>query len=218
MLLRTNVAWGRFLGGWTLTVGLLIALACPVSATIVRYDTRAEWEASVPHFLTDGFESYGALSTSSGRLVFDAFDFVVPYSHEPIGTCWAYPDDPLSCNNTTPPSPPNVVLRGDVHVDEDGSYNELEFHSPISWFAVDFLEVEDETYVDVSILGEVFAAYAGTFLGVVSSELFTTIRITGDRLAYAADNVSHPVPEPSTHLLLAFGLVGLAVGGRRRAR
>jgi hypothetical protein len=217
MLLRTNVAWRRFLGAWMLAVGLLIAPTCPVSATITSYDTREEWEASVPHFVTDGFESYGAASTSGGRLVFDAFDFVVPYNHQSIGTCWAYPDDPLSCNNATPPSPPNVVLHGDVHMDEDGSYNELEFHSTISWFAMDFLEVEDDMYVDVSILGEVFAAYTGTFLGVVSSDSFTTVHITGDRLAYAVDNVSYPVPEPATGLLVAFGLAGLAVQRRRTA-
>jgi hypothetical protein len=218
MLLCTNVAWGRLLGGWTLTVGLLIALTCPVGATIIHYDTRAEWEASVPHFVTDGFESYGPVSTSGGRLVFDAFDFVVPYSHQPIGTCWAYPDDPLSCNNGTPPSPPNIVLHGDVHMDEDGSYNELEFHSTISWFAVDFLEVEDELSMDVSILGEIFTVQTGTFLGIVSSEWFTTIQITGDRIAYAADNVSYPVPEPSAALLLALGIVGIAAGRRRRMR
>jgi hypothetical protein len=201
---------------------LLVVFAAPASATTILYTSRADWEAAVPDFFVDGLESYGAHSTTGGRIALGPFDFVVPFNHGSIGTCWVYPDDPSSCNNVDPPSPPNLVLRGDVHMDSEGSYNDLEFHQMISWFAVDFLYVEDEINVDVTILGESFEAFTGTFLGVISDVPFSTIHITGDRLFYVVDNVSYPasaaIPEPMSAMLLGIGLIGLGCIRWRRAR
>jgi hypothetical protein len=108
-----------------------------------------------------------------------------------------------------------MILGGDVHEDEDGSYNELVFHAPIFAFGVDVIwteDAEDGVPIVFALAGLPEDVSGPSFIGVVSDVPLTSIRITGARVSYQVDNVSYAfVPEPATGLLLAAGLLAFAI-------
>jgi hypothetical protein len=202
-----------------------LTIAGGASAATTLYTSRAAWEAAAPGFVTDGLEAYGVQQTAGGALALGAFDFVVPFNHEEIGTCWRGAEPGVSCYGA-PQDPADIVLTGDVHEDEDGSYNDLVFHEAVYAFGIDVLwkeDAEDGPPLTFDVAGLTIEVNGENgyprFVGVVSDTPFTVVHIRGDRLAYWADDVSYlsvvAVPEPASGLLVGAGLAALA---RRRRR
>ena len=69
---------------------------------------------------------------------------------------------------------------------------------------------------DPSIFNEIFSASGGSLNGVLDSFLFTGNTELLDGAIFVSTGTFTLIPEPSTAFLLAAGLVGLAISGRRR--
>ena len=65
------------------------------------------------------------------------------------------------------------------------------------------------------IVGRLDLWYDGT-LGVFISSCFGDFYLAASQLTAYGDNGSAPVPEPGTMVLLGFGMLGLAIYGKRR--
>ena len=74
-------------------------------------------------------------------------------------------------------------------------------------------------YNGATLVGSITTELNGAFFGFVSTESFTSVKITGSggccQETYTLENMVYAVPEPGTLGLLGAGLVAL-VGGRRR--
>ena len=116
------------------------------------------------------------------------FDFAVPFNHEDVGTCWQHPTQPDSCSTGTPFDPADLVLGGDVHEDEDGSYNELVFHDAVSAFGLDVLwkeDGEDGAPLVFDVAGVTFELSSESgFVGVVS-DVVTNVAVLEPLVKYS---------------------------------
>lgn len=119
----------------------------------------------------------------------------------------------------------NRYFKGNVGNNEDLTYqrNWIDFAGPISALAFDALRFENDFAV-VLYDGDTRVGLYGApslpredypyFVGLVSDVPFTRAEIACDGCGYRLDDVSIPVPEPNTAMLLAAGL--LMLGSARR--
>jgi hypothetical protein len=211
------------------------------SAATMPFASRAQWEASVPAFSTEDFETtpIGGISCP------EATTFICP--HEIVIDAPLL--DVVIPAGVDLPNARGIVEQGDVNGTREYvadlhsgvlvlgiTFNAIVFPDPILAFAVDLRNVLDSDvlcYVDcgpvpfpmtIELAGAQFALAADSrFFGVTSTVPFTSvvIRSTNEQQGLAVlpslDNVSFSlVPEPSSAILIGLGLAVLARGHVRR--
>ena len=191
---------------------LLVIVLTPIlaSASTIRYETRAEWEAALGgNFYTESFDSIPTqqiLDGVGGTIETPTFDIFIPSGmvhgagirEDASGDHWYF---------------------GDVH-DAATEFNRIQYHDAVYAFAADFEHIGTSSGLYVTVFSETFQVFSGTFFGVVSDIPFLNVDIRGriEPRFYELDNVSSTsifIPEPSTGLLFGMGLVGMA--HRRRS-
>jgi hypothetical protein len=110
----------------------------------------------------------------------------------------------------------NRLLSGDVHAAGDApNYNRLELTAAAFALGFDVDPLFDADHMTVYAAGDRFSVdliydeesgLAPRFVGFISSDAFSAVELFVDFEAYFVDNVTLPVPEPSTGILFALGL------------
>ena len=210
-----------------MVVGVLLLAPISVQAAIIEFFDRASWNAAVSGEYIVNFNDFTAdtlffpvpvdrgpfsiaadgVPTGGGRNLIDVSPFTAPGTSVVDGTPYA-----------------QVYVDGGA---DSGTLISawLSFDTPITAFAADFGAPGNTSPLELVLNtagSPTIAAVPGTgmsleFYGFISTLAFDHLEFTNLRNdGFGLDNVSVvPVPEPSTALLLAFGLTGLAARRHR---
>ena len=199
----------------TSTIAAVALAANSASAAVTTFTDLASWSAAVSGpVVTEDFNSF----TSDVPALFDAGDF----SLTAIGSFAA--DNGIEAFD---PNPTDIQSLGQDRNIDGTTYYSGDVDDTIVRVAFDFgirAIAWDQTStangVSISFGGMTANLGSGGFFGLISDTAFSGFTLSGSDGAFGLDNFRYvaatPVPVPAALPLLALGLAGLGIAGRRR--
>lgn len=192
----------------------LLLLALPALTGFSVHGDLGDWEAAVGAHALETFDAVPdqGIPEEGGSIVLDGFAIEADGNHGSANG---------GCPELCPPMVQGGFFRGDVHDSPpEVSYNEFVFHAPVSAFALELFDVEDNL---ISVYGDGFSELVYVddderlFLGFVLDAPVSRFGFGADFQGFSVDDVRWvtAIPEPSTALLLGAGLVAVSARHRR---
>jgi hypothetical protein len=205
---------------------VLSAISVAADASAATFTDRAAFNAAAGTVKVETFESspiVGTVDTGAVQIISFA-DFKV--GSTPVATKLLATDHYFGAFNTTPGGARYLYIDTDVGL--LGSMAVFAFNSPIRAIGFDYTSFgEPGSTFNLTVQGTTYAiapnanANASGFWGYTSTTDFSNFSFTASTdSGYAFDQVTYTgvVPEPQSVALLAFGMVVIGVGVRRRPR
>ncbi len=193
---------------------LLLALT-PALTGFTFYDNLLDWEAAVGAHALETFDDVPAqgIPDEGGAIVLDGFSITADGNHGALEPC----------GGLCPPKVEGGFFRGDIHglnALDVPTFNQFDFHSSISAFALEVFDVEEDliVYGDGFLLEVFFPNDDETvFVGIVLAAPITTVEFSAFYSGFSIDNVRSVavIPEPSMAVLVGLGLIAMGVRPRR---
>jgi hypothetical protein len=184
------------------------------------FSSYFDWQAAVGAHELETFDDVPdqGIPPEGGSITLDGFSIVADGNHSGDGDI---------CSGLCSPKVEGGAFHGDVHglAGDSLTFNQFVFDAPISAFALEFSNVEDQ---EIGVFGDGFLVNAFVddleteFIGVILDAPVSTLKFSAFYQNFTVDNLrwvsaESPVPEPSGALILALGL-GLATAGRLATR